>query len=115
MDFKEGVIHRHLDKTYLITNLRVLAIDVLNGKIAVSLPIKETDLVVMDRDTSSSSVGGGVYHGGVYSGSRSGSSTSVGTLAFVSNGVERIKLIGVGDPQGIKNLFLTIKKEMPSC
>ena len=113
MDFKEGVIHRHVDKTYLITNLRVLAIDVLDGKIAVSLPIRDTDLVVMDRHTNSSSVGSGVYYGGVYSGGRSGSSTSAGTLAFVMNGVERIKLIGIGDPQGVKNLFLTIKKEMP--
>ena len=111
LDFKEGVLHRHVTKSYLITNARVLAVDVSNHRVVISLPIRDTDLVVMNRHFSSEGVGGGVYHGGVYSGTRSSSSRSMGTLVFLTGGIERIKLGGVGDPEGVKNLFTVIKRE----
>jgi hypothetical protein len=111
VDSKEGLIHRHVDKTYLITNERVIAIDVQTGRVLVSLPIRDTDVVVMDRRSSSTSVASGVYHQGAGSSVRSGKSTSIGSVVFLTNGVERIRLGGIGDPEGVKNLFAAIKRE----
>ncbi len=111
IDSKEGLLHRHLDKAYLITNQRVLAVDLQTGRVVISLPIHDTDVVVMDRRSSSTSVGSGIYHQGIGSSVRSGKSTSIGSVVFLTNGAERIRLNGVGDPQGVKNLFTAIKKE----
>ncbi len=112
LDTHEGVLHRHLKSSYYVTNMRVLAVDRVENRVVVSIPIRETDAVVMDRHTASNSFGGGTYHGGVYTSTRAGSSRSVGTIVFMTNGVERIKLMGIGDPEGVKNLFNAIKKEV---
>lgn len=112
MDFKEGIIHRHPRSTTLITNARVIFIDRLNAKVTQSLLIKDTDMAIMNRHTLSNSTGGGFYHGGMYSSNRVGSSKTVGTLVFMVNGVTRITLGRVGDPQGVKNLFTAIKKQI---
>lgn len=112
-DFKEGLIHRHVERAYVITNHRVVAIDIVNRSVLVSLPLRDADVVVMDRHTSSNSTGVGSYHGGVGTNIRTGTSRSVGTIVFMTNGVERIKLIGIGDPDGVKNLFLSLKREAP--
>ena len=111
VDSKEGLLHRHLDKAYLITNQRVLAVDMQTGRVVISLPIHDTDVVVMDRRSSSTSVGSGIYHQGAGSSVRSGKSTSIGSIVFLTNGAERIRLNGIGDPEGVKNLFTAIKKE----
>jgi len=111
-DFKEGLIHRHVERAYVITNRRVIALDMVAGRVMVSIPIRDTDLVVMDRHTGSTSTGGGTYHGGMSSSIRSSTSKSVGTIIFMTNGVERIKLGGIGDPDGVKNLFNSIKREV---
>jgi hypothetical protein len=111
VDSKEGLIHRHINKAYLITNERVIALDMQAHRVMISLPIRDTDLVVMDRRSSSTSVGSGVYHQGAGSIVRSGSSKNVGTLVFLTNGVERIRLGGIGDPEGVKNIFSMIKRE----
>jgi hypothetical protein len=111
VDSKEGLIHRHLNKAYLITNERVIVVDVQSGRVIISLPIRDTGVVVMDRRTNSTSVGSGIYHMGAGSSTRSGKSTSMGSLVFMTNGVERIRLNGIGDPEGVKNLFATIKRE----
>jgi hypothetical protein len=34
---------------------------------------------------------------------------SIGTLVFMTNGVEKIRLGGIGDPDGVKNLFVSLK------
>ena len=111
LDSKEGLIHRHIDRAYMITNQRVLALDFQTGRVMISLPLRDTDLVVMDRHSSSTSYGSGVYHQGMGTSMRSGKSTSVGSLVFLTNGVERIRLNGVGDPEGVKSLFTTVKRE----
>ena len=111
LNIKEGIIHRHVEKAYAITNQRVLAIDAINNRVAISLPLRQTDLVVMDRRTASQSAGSGVYNSGVYAGTRSGSSRSIGTLVFMAQGIERIRLGGVADPEGVKNLFYSIRRE----
>jgi len=112
-DFKEGLIHRHVEKAYVITNHQVVAINTVNGTVAASLPLRETDLVVMDRHTSSTSTGAGTYHGGMGTSIRTGSSRSIGTLVFLLNGVERIRLGGIGDPDGVRNLFTSPKRLAP--
>ena len=104
-------MHRHLDKAYLITNERVIVVDVPSGRVILSLPIRDTDVVVMDRRSNSTSVGSGIYHMGAGSSTRTGKSKAVGSLVFMTHGVERIRLNGVGDPEGVKNLFATIKRE----
>ena len=111
-DYKEGLIHRHIERAYIITNRRVIALDMVAGRVMVSIPIRDTDIVVMDRHTSSTSTGGGTYHGGMSSSIRNSSSRSVGTIIFMTNGVERIKLGGIGDPDGVKNLFNSVKREV---
>jgi hypothetical protein len=112
-DFKEGLIHRHVECAYVITNQRVVSIDIVNRRVISSLPLRDTEIVVMDRHTSSSSTGVGSYHGGVGTNVRSGRSTSIGTLVFLTGGVERIRLGGIGDPDGVKNLFTSLKREAP--
>jgi len=112
VDSKEGLIHRHLDKAYLITNQRVIAVDMQTGRVMISLPIHDTDVVVMDRRSNSTSVGSGIYHQVIGSSVRSGKSTSVGSVIFLTNGVERIRLNGVGDPEGVKSLFISIKRNV---
>lgn len=109
-DFREGIIHRHVDRAYVITNQRVVAIDTVNRTIVASLPLRQTDLVVMDRHSSSTSTGVGNYHGGAGTSVRSGTSRTVGALVFLENGVERIRLGGIGDPDGVKNLFISLKR-----
>jgi hypothetical protein len=109
-DFKEGLIHRHVDRAYVITNRRVVAIDIVNQTVAASLPLWQTDLVVMNRHTSSTSTGAGTYHGGFDSSVRTGTSRTVGTLVFITNGIERIRLGEIGDPDGVKNLFVSLKR-----
>jgi hypothetical protein len=111
-DFSEGVIHRHAKATALITNGRILFVDRIKCVVTQSLLIKEIELVVMNRHTSSNSVGGGTYYGHMYSGSRVSSSNSIGDLVFLQNGVSKIRLGGIADPQGVKNLFTSIKKQM---
>lgn len=78
MDFMEGVLHRHPKETYAITNSRVLAIDRLTAKLAIALPIKDTDITVMNRHSESGGFSAGVYHEGFYGGMRVSSSTEVG-------------------------------------
>ncbi len=112
-DFKEGLIHRHVEKAYVITNQRVVAIDIVNRAVIVSLPLRDTELVVMDRHSSSSSTGVGSYRGGMGTSFRTGTSRSIGSLVFIENGVERIRLIGLGDPDGVKNLFTSLKRSAP--
>lgn len=110
IDFMEGVIHRHPKQTYAITNYRVLAIDRLAGRLTIALPIKDTEITVMNRRSESNGYTVGMYHEGMYGGRRMSTSTEVGEIVFITNGVERIKLGGVKDPSGVKNLFETIKK-----
>jgi hypothetical protein len=64
----------------------------------------------MDRHSSSSSTSGGSYHGGAEVSFRTGRSTSIGTLVFLIDGKERIRLGGIGDPDGVKNLFTSLKR-----
>jgi zinc-ribbon domain len=111
-DYKEGLIHRHVERAYVITNRRVIELDMVAGRVIVSIPIRDADIVVMDRHTSSTSTGGGTYHEGMSSSVRTSSSRSVGTIIFMTNGVERIKLGGIGDPDGVKNLFNSVKREV---
>jgi hypothetical protein len=82
------------------------------GRVMVSIPIRDADLVVTDRHSSGTSIGGGTYHEGMSSSVRTNTSKSVGTIIFMTNGVERIKLGGIGDPDGVKNLFNSIKREV---
>ncbi len=91
--------------------MRVLAFDELNGSMIVAIPIAETDMAVMNRRTSSNSTGGsyGVYGMSAFDSHRV--SRSIGTLAFTLNGIRRITFGGIADPQGVKNLFTSIKKE----
>jgi hypothetical protein len=110
-DFREGLIHRHVERAYVITNQRVVAIDIVNRKVIMSLPLHETELVVMDRHTSSTSTGVGSYHGGVGTTVRTGTSNSIGALVFITNGVEKFRLGGIGDPDGVKNLFISLKRQ----
>jgi hypothetical protein len=112
-DFKEGLIHRHVDKAYVITNRRVVAVDTLNRTVVASLPLRETDLVVMDRHTSSNSMSSGTYHGGAGISVRTGSSKTVGSLVFITDSIEKIRLGGIGDPDGVKNLFISLKRLTP--
>jgi hypothetical protein len=109
-DFKEGIIHRHVDRAYVITNHRVVAVNTITRTVAASLPLKQTDLVVMDRRSSSTSTGVGSYHGGAGTTVRSGTSRTIGTLVFLENGIEKIRLGGIGDPDGVKNLFVSLKR-----
>jgi hypothetical protein len=111
-DFKEGLIRRHVERAYVITNRRVIALDMVAGRVIVSLPIRDTDIVVMDRHTGSTSTGGGTYHEGMSTSIRTSNSKSVGTIIFMTNGVERIRIGGIGDPDGVKNLFNSIKREV---
>lgn len=112
LDFKEGIINRHAKSTAMITNARVIFIDRLNARVTQSLLIKDTEVAIMNRHTVSNSAGGGTYYRGFYNSSRSGTSRTIGTLIFMVNGVTRITLGGVGDPQGVKNLFTAIKKQI---
>ena len=110
-DFKEGLIHRHVEQAYVITNQRVVAIDIVNRTVISSLPLRETEIVVMDRHSSSDSTSVGSYHGGAGVSVRTGRSTSIGTLVFIVDGKERIRLGGIGDPDGVKNLFTSLKRQ----
>jgi hypothetical protein len=110
MDFMEGVLHRHPKETYAITNYRVLSIDRLTAALAMALPIKDTEIVVMSRRSESGGFTTGVYHEGFYGGRRVGASTQVGETVFLTNGVKRITPGGVKDPEGVKSLFETIKR-----
>ena len=110
IDFMEGIIHRHPKSTYAITNYRVLAIDRLTAKLAISLSIKDTEVIVMNKHSQSEGYAMGTYHGGMYGGRRVGASTEVGEVVFLTEGVKRITLGGIKDPSGVKNLFDTIKK-----
>jgi hypothetical protein len=105
LDIHEGVIHRHVKASYYITNLRIFALDRLENKLVISLKIADTDLVVMNRHASSNSVGMGMFHDGVYAGNRTGTSRSIGSLVFMNQGIERIRLDGIDDPEGVKNLL----------
>ncbi|HYB03102.1 MAG TPA: zinc ribbon domain-containing protein [Nitrososphaerales archaeon] len=110
-DFKEGLIHRHVERAYVITNQRVVAIDIVNRSVISSLPLRETEIVVMDRHYSSTSTSVGSYHGGAGVAVRTGRSTSIGTLVFLVDGKERIRVGGIGDPDGVKNLFTSLKRQ----
>ena len=110
-DFKEGLIRRHVERAYVITNQRVVAIDIVNHSVISSLPLRETEIVVMDRYFSSNSTSAGSYHGGAGVSVRTGRSTSIGTLVFLIDGKERVRLGGIGDPDGVKNLFTSLKRQ----
>jgi hypothetical protein len=53
----------------------------------------------------------GSYHGGVGTTVRTGASNSIRALVFITNGVEKLRLGGIGDPDGVKNLFVSLKRQ----
>src|ERR1700733_5877730 len=73
-DFKDGLLHRHVERAYIITNRRVRSLDMVQGRVMVSLPIRDTDVLVLDRNTSSTPTNGGTYQGRNSSSIRTGSS-----------------------------------------
>lgn len=114
-DLTRGIIHKQVTVQERITNMRITRYEVETHKFD-QLPTKNNfDVIVQNSRRSSQSYGGGSfvssYGMGVYSGSRSGTSRTIGDVVMLNNGVVLTRLRDVVDPQGVKQLINTIKRE----
>jgi hypothetical protein len=73
------------------------------------------DVVVENSRRRSQGYGGGLYGNGVYMGNRSGSSREIGDILIVKDGAINTKLSNVVDPQGVKRIIDTLKREIAAA
>ena len=115
-DIKRGIIHRHVVIAERITNLRILRYNVETQQLLSQISLKSNpDVLVANSRRSTQSYGTGVYGGGTLMGSRTGTSRTIGDVVIMKNGVINTKLTSVADPQGVKQLINTLKREVATA
>jgi hypothetical protein len=115
-DIKRGIIHKEVTVEERITNIRIFQYNVETQKLMSLIPLKMLpDVVIQNSRRSSQSTGSGVYSYGVYTGSRSGTSRTIGDVVIMKNGVIYTRLRNVVDPQGVKQLINRLKKEVAAA
>lgn len=113
-DLTRGIIHKQVTVQEGITNKRIFQHNVETHQFSQVSMSGNFDVVVSNARPHSQSYGGGLYGGGVYTGSRSGTSRTIGCVDIMKDGVRYIRLSNVIDPQGVKQLINTIKREVKS-
>lgn len=121
-EVSKGVFHKETVEKWVITNLRAFRFypqtkDSPQGRLA-AIGLAISDTVVMNQYRSSkgnrvgtfSGVGGGVFAGSSVSQSRS-TSRAYGDLVFLFDGKEALRFQGISDPQGVRRMVETIKKQ----
>jgi hypothetical protein len=112
-DLKRGIIHREVVVEERITNVRIFQYNVETQKLVSLIPLKiQPDVIVENSRRSSQSTGSGMYSYGVYTGSRTGTSRTIGDVVIMKDGVIYTRLRNVPDPQGVKQLINTLKREL---
>lgn len=107
-----GIIHKQVIIEERITNVRIIRYNVETHTLLSQIGWKlKPDVFVANLRRSSQSLGSGLYSEGVYAGSRTGTSRTIGDVIIMNNGVINTKLSGVADPQGVEQLINTLKRE----
>lgn len=115
---KKGFFKTKSYEIWMITNFRIIKTDNETNK-ATQLPVKYIDAIVMNLRTRSQSqgktVGAGVPAGiltGMAFSQREGQSMKIGDLVFIFNGQVLLVFENISDPNGVRKLFYTIKKQL---
>lgn len=118
-----GIIHKEPMEDWVVTNMRAFKFYPVSkenpkARIAsVGLVIAETVVMNQSRKSKGSRVGtfAGVAHGS-FAGSSVGFSSSTsqtyGDLVFFVAGKEAFRFQGISDPQGLRRLIQTLKKQI---
>jgi hypothetical protein len=123
---KKGALKKVDSERWIITNLRaikhILPTDENPQEKFMAIPLRSTDVVVMNQYRKSKGDRVGVFAGG-YSGggvagvstsSSSGVSMTYGDLVFLYNGKEFFRFQGISDPHGVSRVINMIKKQQKS-
>jgi hypothetical protein len=114
VDIKEGIWHPKIICSWTITNLRAMKFYAQQDKfITAGLAISDTVVMNQHRDSSGSRIGTYSYGRGVGVGVGSSTSKSMtfGDLVFFVMGVELIRFNGISDPQGVRRMIESVKKQ----
>jgi hypothetical protein len=112
-DIKRGIIHKQVIIEERITNIRILRYNVETHTLLSQISLRSNpDVLVANSRRSSQSYGTGLYGGGTFMGSRTGTSLAIGDVVIMENGVINTELRNVADPDGIKQLINTLKREV---
>jgi len=117
-----GMLRKEPVQKWIITNMRASILDLVtkdNPKQKMSsVGLALADVVVMNqrRQSSGDRIGSFVYVRGAGAGTSTYSSTSrsYGDLVFYLAGREVLRFPGISDPQGVKRMIATLKKQTSS-
>jgi len=121
-EVKKGLIHKETIATWAITNLRAVKLyspSIENPKPcieAVGLAIADTVVMNQYRSSTGSRVGTfmgarGSLFAGVGESTYSSTSQTYGDLVFFLSGREGLRFQGISDPQGVRRMVETLKKQ----
>lgn len=115
----EGVINKHTIAIVALTNFRVFIYSFETHECGRVLLPAVDDVIVTNQHRESQSQNVGVFTGrgrggfaGVYSGSSSGSSHTIGDVVFMSEGKEIVTFHQVSDPHGVARLAKAAMKQL---
>jgi hypothetical protein len=115
-DIRRGIIHKEVIIEERITNMRIFRYNVETHTLLSQITLKSNpDVIVANSRRRSQSSGGGLYGGGTFVSSRVGTSRSFGDVVIMKDGVINTKLSNVADPQGVKQLINTLKREVAAA
>jgi hypothetical protein len=111
----EGIINKSIKWLEVITNYRILEYVFNDHTSNVIVMEGIDDVVVMNRHTSSQTYSIGNYYSGRHSimgfSNRNSTSRTIGDVVIMNQGKPFITLNQVSDPQGVKNLIKSMKKQ----
>jgi len=122
-DITKGIFHKELVEKWVITNLRAFKFfPITNDRpkaelASIGLHISDTVVMNQYRNSSGSRIGSfvGGSSGGSFSGvgtsSSSSTSRTYGNLVFLLAGKEVLCFGNITDPNGVKKLIQTVKKQ----
>ena len=110
-NLRRGILHKKVIIAERITNMRIVQYNVETKKIVQVPLVWNPDVIVSGSSRRSHSQGYGLYGGGAFVGDRTGISQSIGDVVIMKNGKICARLRNVADPQGVKQLINTLKKE----
>jgi len=112
-DITRGTLRKRIIVQEWITNVRIFRYDIEGQRLLSQIALKSMpDVLVENTRRRSQSYGSGLYSEGVYTSSRSGTSHEIGDVLIMKDGVISTKLSSVVDPQGLKRLIDTVKREV---
>jgi len=116
-EVKQGFIHKETIEKWAITNLRAVKINLASLSIeAVGLALADTVVMNQYRSSTGSRVGTfigarGSFFAGAGESTYSSRSQTYGDLVFLLSGREVLRFQGISDPQGVRRVVETLKKQ----